>query len=123
MTEHAGRSHALVLRREHAARYEAAFFADLAALGCRPPHAAPRVTDHIPEIVAFVRRIEERGFAYASGRGGDGAKSVYFDVAAFRRAGHTYGRLEPASVGSLELAAEGESDFGSRDKRSEQVRA
>lgn len=108
-------------RRAHAARYEADFFNDLRRLGVRMPHAAPRVTDHMPEVIAFVKKIEERGFAYAAGPDKD--KSVYFDVAAFRKAGHTYGKLKPWAVGSAELAAEGESNFTTREKRGDQVRA
>jgi cysteinyl-tRNA synthetase len=75
---------------------EAAFFDDLRALGARPPHAAPRVTDHMPQVVAYVEKIVAQGFAYAAGQGDD--KSVYFDVAAFRKAGHTYGKLKPWAV-------------------------
>eukprot|EP00892_Ulva_mutabilis_P004454 jgi/Ulvmu1/2380/UM130_0013.1 len=105
--------------RAHAARYEKEFFDDLDALGVRPPHSAPRITDHMPQIIAFIERIEERGFAYAAGAD-ESCRSVYFDVAAFRKAGHRYGKLEPWKVGSAALAAEGESNFGTREKRSDQ---
>lgn len=108
------------LCRAHAARYEKEFFADLDALGVRPPHCIPRITDHMPQIIAYIERIEDRGFAYAAGA--DSAnRSVYFDVGAFTKAGHRYGKLEPWKVGTVELAAEGESNFGAREKRSDQV--
>jgi cysteinyl-tRNA synthetase len=83
------------------------------------PHAAPRVTDHMREIVAFIGRIEDVGLAYAAGEGDN--KSVYFDVAAFRKAGHVYGKLEPWAVGSAELASESEGNFTTKEKKSEQV--
>ena len=75
----------------------------------------------MPQIIAFIERIEALGFAYAAGADAE-RRSVYFDVAAFRKAGHRYGKLEPWKVGSAELASEGESNFATREKRSDQVR-
>jgi cysteinyl-tRNA synthetase len=43
-------------------------------LGCLPPTIEPRATGHVPEMIVLMRRLIERGHAYASG--GD----VYFDV-------------------------------------------
>ncbi len=48
------------------------------ALGCRRPDLVTRVTEYIPEIVAYCQRIAENGLAYAAGG------SLYFDTAAFR---------------------------------------
>ncbi len=82
-----------------ARRFEAEFWEDLSALDVRPPHATTRVTEHVPDIIAFIQQILSTGFAYAPA-GGDG---VYFDTAAFSRAGsarigdgdchHRYGKL------------------------------
>jgi cysteinyl-tRNA synthetase len=36
--------------------YEAAFFADLKTLNCRPPRHSPRATEHIPEIIALIQK-------------------------------------------------------------------
>ena len=85
------------------------------ALGVRDPDVMPRVSDYVPEIVAFIAGIVGKGLAY------DVQGSVYFDVRAFQSVGHVYGKLKPWAVGSAELASEGESDFGSRVKRSPQV--
>jgi cysteinyl-tRNA synthetase len=87
--------------RAHAARFEAAFLEDMDALGVRPPTVLTRVSEYIPEIVAYVERIAANGMAYAA------AGSVYFDTQAFRAAGHTYGKLNPWAVGSAALAGEG----------------
>jgi cysteinyl-tRNA synthetase len=69
----------------------------------RPADALTRVSEYVPEIIEFVRTILGRGFAYPTEEG-----SVYFDVEAFRRAGHAYGRLEPWSVNDEALMKEGE---------------
>jgi cysteinyl-tRNA synthetase len=91
-------------------KFEREYFADMAALGVREPDALTRVTEYVPQIVAFVEKIVAKGLAYD-----DGAGSVYFDTVAFStrkdEAGHCchhYGKLNPAGVGNAELAAEGE---------------
>lgn len=47
-----------------ARRMEKDFFDDLRALHVRPPTTYLRVTDHIPEIIAYIQRIIHHGFAY-----------------------------------------------------------
>jgi len=74
--------------REFTARYEAAFFEDLQTLHCLRPHATPRATEHIAEIIALIEALMRQGFAY---RAADG--SVYFSIEKYRAAGRTYGRL------------------------------
>ena len=64
--------------RQHAAQYEAEFFEDMAALGCRPPDVLTRVSEYIPEIVQYVQKIVANAMAY------EAQGSVYFDTAAFR---------------------------------------
>ncbi|MEO1192417.1 MAG: cysteine--tRNA ligase [Pseudomonadota bacterium] len=46
-------------------RYIAAYHADMAALGVLAPDFEPRVTDHIPDIIAMVEALIARGHAYA----------------------------------------------------------
>ena len=43
------------------------FLEDMEALGVRPPDAMPRVSEYVPEIVAYVEKIVAQGMAYASG--------------------------------------------------------
>ena len=45
--------------REHAAKYEQEFLEDMNALGVRPPDVMTRVTEYIPEVIAFVKKIIE----------------------------------------------------------------
>ncbi len=64
---------------------------DIAALGVLPLALQPRVTDHIPEIIAFIETLIAQGHAYAA----DG--HVLFDVPSMP----TYGRLSGHSRDEL----------------------
>lgn len=112
--------------RALAARWEAAFFHDMARLNVERPTTLTRVSEYVPEIVAFVERIVQRGFAYA-----DTSGNVWFDVRTFdgatvdataqaqvegtsceheqcHKLRHVYAKLAPASKGDTALLAEGE---------------
>ena len=52
--------------RELTDRTAAQFHADVAAIGALPPTVEPRATEHIPEMIALVERLIERGHAYAA---------------------------------------------------------
>ena len=72
-------------------------------LRVRRPDTLTRVTEYVPEIVEFVKRIVENGYAYEL------EGSVYFDTVVFDSSeNHTYAKLEPWSKGNRELLAEGE---------------
>ncbi|MGB0213462.1 cysteine--tRNA ligase, partial [Algiphilus sp.] len=45
-------------------RFAAAYHEDLAALGVAPPDFEPRVTEHIPDILAMIQRLVDKGHAY-----------------------------------------------------------
>jgi cysteinyl-tRNA synthetase len=80
---------------EVAERYIAAFQADMAALGVPPAQIEPRATEHIPQILDLIRRLEEKGFAYAGG--GD----VFFRVRRFPGYGNLSGQsLEDMQAGT-----------------------
>ena len=68
---------------EVADKYIAAFHEDIEALGVRKATVNPRVMHHIPQIIAFIQGLVERGYAYESG--GD----VYFRTLKFPE----YGKL------------------------------
>jgi len=74
--------------RDYTAKYEAAFFEDFKLLGCLKPHETPRATDFIPDIVALIGKLLERGVAY---RATDG--SVYFSIEKYQGRGCRYGQL------------------------------
>jgi len=81
----------------------------MSQLNVLPPTKVIRVSDVVPEIVAFVEQIIKSGSAYATSEG-----DVYFDVRAFQASGHQYAKLKPSNVGDTEkLLAEGEGSLTS----------
>jgi cysteinyl-tRNA synthetase len=94
----------LSIFKEFTKYWERDYDADMTRLNILPPRRVIRVSDVVPEIVAFVEKIIEAGCAYPT-RDGD----VYFDVAAFQAAGHQYAKLKPSNAGDTEkLLADGE---------------
>ena len=73
-----------------------AFFEDLKTLNIQPAEVYPAATDHIPEMVALVEKLFERGLAYKSEDG-----SVYFSVAKLPG----YGKLAHLDRDSLRAGA------------------
>lgn len=88
------------------------------ALNVRLPNVITRVSEYVPEIVAFIDGIIKKGFAYEANG------SVYFDVLGFANdKDHTYAKLEPTSFGDAEKLKEGEGSLGAAtegDKRNPQ---
>ena len=82
--------------------WENDFMSDMAALNVLPADVVTRVTEYVPQIADFVDKVVQKGFAYES----DG--SVYFDIAAFEKAGNQYARLRPDSRNDQALIADGE---------------
>ncbi len=74
--------------RDYTARFERAFFEDLAALGCARPDRIPRASDHIPEVIDLIKKLAAKGIAYTAEDG-----SVYFSIKKYQALGRTYGQL------------------------------
>lgn len=72
---------------EIAARFSAAYHADLAALGVAPPDIEPRATDHIAPMIAMIEELIAAGRAYAA------EGHVLFHIPSFP----AYGRLSGAN--------------------------
>lgn len=49
--------------------YEREFFEEMSLFNVRPPVMSCRVSDHVPEIINFVQRIKDGGFAYVTSDG------------------------------------------------------
>jgi cysteinyl-tRNA synthetase len=70
------------------------FHADCDALGLLPPHIEPSAVEHIPQQIAMIETLIEKGNAYASDDG-----SVYFKISSFPG----YGALSRLDQRELEL--------------------
>lgn len=89
--------------KEISLKYETEFLEDMRRLNVALPDSITRVSEFVPEIVAFIETIINNGYAYESNG------SVYFDVKKYSaEPNHTYAKLEPTSVNSKEKMAEGE---------------
>ena len=68
--------------------YEAEFLKDLDELRCHRPTQLPHATAHVPEIIALIQKLVERGIAYQAADG-----SVYFSIQKYQDCGGRYGQL------------------------------
>uniref|UniRef100_A0A8B9VCG9 Cysteine--tRNA ligase, cytoplasmic n=2 Tax=Anas TaxID=8835 RepID=A0A8B9VCG9_9AVES len=95
--------------------WEGEFHKDMEALNVLPPDVLTRVSEYVPEIVAFVKKIVDNGYGYVSNG------SVYFDTMKFDSSEkHSYAKLVPEAVGDQKALQEGEGDLSiSADRLSE----
>ena len=63
---------------EYSAKYESAFFEDMASLNLELPEVVPHATDNIPEMVALIENLRAQDIAYQAEDG-----SWYFRIARF----------------------------------------
>jgi cysteinyl-tRNA synthetase len=80
---------------EIAEHFTQLFFEDTAALNILRPHITPRATEHIPEMIDLVRRLQTLGYTYETSDG------VYFDVSRFP----DYGRLSGQALDEMRAGA------------------
>ncbi|OLC47769.1 MAG: cysteine--tRNA ligase [Gemmatimonadetes bacterium 13_1_40CM_4_69_5] len=86
---------------EHTAPFTKAFFEDRDYLRIKPAHVYTPATEYMPQMIALVSKLLERGVAY---KGEDG--SVYFAIAKFP----TYGRLSQLDKREIKVGARVASD-------------
>ncbi|EKX54961.1 cysteinyl-tRNA synthetase [Guillardia theta CCMP2712] len=99
--------------RSHAAFYEQEYHEDMKSLGVRPPDVLTRVTEFIPQIVSYIQKIIDNGFAY------EAQGSVYFDIRSFSKT-HSYRKLSWNEASMLSALAEAEGALSSGEgKRTE----
>ncbi|MBN2781267.1 MAG: cysteine--tRNA ligase [Candidatus Marinimicrobia bacterium] len=81
--------------------YKDAFFRDLETLGITRAEHYPEATQHIPEMVALVKKLLDKGLAY---RAEDG--NIFFKIAAFPE----YGRLQRLDMTQMRSGARVDDD-------------
>ncbi|HKM24536.1 MAG TPA: cysteine--tRNA ligase, partial [Corynebacterium sp.] len=87
---------------EWVSTHERAFTWAYDQLGVLPPSVEPRATGHVTQMITYMQRLMDNGFAY------EAEGSVYFDVAAWVAAeGSDYGSLSGNRVEEME---QGETD-------------
>lgn len=81
--------------------YEEAFWKDLDLLNIEKPKIICRATEHIPDMIALIQRLIERGHAYETDQ------AVYFDISTFPKyTEFTRQPLEQKVVGAREEVQE-----------------
>jgi len=80
---------------QFAKKYIDAFYTDTQALNINPADKNPKATDFIPQMIALIEQLIEKGFAYES------AGDVYFSVAKIG----TYGKLSGKNPDDLRVGA------------------
>ena len=91
--------------KELAEKFLKMFLEDMTALKVKPADIYPRVTEHIQDIIDFVRKLQEKGYAY------EGSDGVYFEVRKFK----DYGKLSGIKVEDLVKGARVEPGEGKKN--------
>ncbi len=91
---------------EYTKKYEDAFFEDMRTLNLQAPEQTIRATEHIQEMAEFIRKLEEKGFAYRTEDG-----SYYFRIAKFPE----YGKLSKKDFAGIETGARVDVDEYEKD--------
>lgn len=82
---------------ELARKYERAWLADMEALNIERPEVICRATEHIPDMIALVEKLLEKGYAYIT------EDAVYYDTSKFPN----YARLARLDLRGLQAGAGG----------------
>lgn len=97
--------------------FEEDFHKDMESLNVLPADVLTRVSEYVPEIVEYIKKIMDNGYGYESNR------SVYFDTAAFDAAeGHSYAKIVPEAYGDKAALNEGEGELTVSAERQEEKR-
>ncbi len=86
--------------KEYTAKYTQAFFEDSKTLHIDLPELMPKATEHIPEMVDLIKRLEARGLTYRK----DG--SIYFSISRFPG----YGKLSKTDFSGIQAGARVDTD-------------
>jgi len=91
--------------KDYTNKYTEAFLEDARVLRLELPDLMPRATDHIPEMVALIKVLEQKGLTYRR----DG--SIYYSVTGFPG----YGKLSKKDFSGMQPGARVDSDEYEKD--------
>jgi cysteinyl-tRNA synthetase len=94
--------------RDHAAYYENEYLEDMETLGVRLPDTLTRVTEYVPQVIDYIQKIIDNGFAYEANG------SVYFDIREYTKK-HSYRKLSWTSAAIKAALDEGEGALASTE--------
>src|ERR1051325_6341373 len=86
--------------RDYTEKYAQAFFADCKALSVEAPEFWIRATDHIPDMVQLIERLQKKTFTY------DSEGSIYYRIAQFPQ----YGKLSKIDLTGIQAGARVDND-------------
>ncbi|BFZ05121.1 hypothetical protein BsWGS_08159 [Bradybaena similaris] len=95
--------------------WEEEFHKDMEALNVLPADVLTRVSEYVPEVVEYIGKIIQNGYAYESNG------SVYFDTKAFDSSpNHFYAKMVPEAFGDKKALSDGEGELSvSEDRQNE----
>jgi cysteinyl-tRNA synthetase len=82
--------------KQYTKHYTNAFFEDIKALNIKPADNYPKATSHIPEMVALIKKLIQKGYAYKSQDG-----SIYYAINKFKN----YGKLSKIKIQTLQTGS------------------
>ena len=88
-------------------KYVKAFFEDFDALNLEKPTFVLKATEHIKEMVALIKTLLKKGYAYKAKDG-----SIYYDVSKFKN----YGKLAQIKLGNLKSISRISADEYSKEQ-------
>ena len=86
--------------REYTEKYAQAFFADCKAISVEAPEYWIRATDHIPDMVKLIERLQKKSFTY------DSEGSIYYRITKFPE----YGKLSKIDLTGIQAGARVDND-------------
>ena len=86
---------------EYTAPFIEGFYQDRDTLNVEPAHVYPRATEHVPQMVALIKILLDKGYAYKAED-----KCIYFDISKFPG----YGKLSHFRIEELRAGARVSSD-------------
>ena len=86
--------------REYTEKFAQAFFADCKALSVEAPEHWIRATDHVPEMVELIERLQKKALTY------DSEGSIYYRIAKFPE----YGKLSKIDLTGIQAGARVDND-------------